>query len=96
MKDFKFTVIVPNDHAPMQLVNYLDGDQPMFDTIRVDFAIAQLGLKEKQFVEFCPVEAKMVPGTGDYDMIAGYDNKLHVRFRTLGHANKFKNLMGIQ
>jgi hypothetical protein len=94
MRDFKFKVIVPNDHAPVQIVQMHDGDQPMFDTIRVNFALAKLGLEEDPFFIVDPITRKPVP-RGDYSMIAGYDNQLHVRFRTLGHANQFKNLMGI-
>lgn len=94
MKDFKFKVIVPNDHAPMEMVAYLDGDQPMFDTIRVDTALDVLELKPRPFFERCPASGEKMP-QGDYEMTAGYDNQLHVRFRTLGHANEFKNLMGI-
>ena len=94
MKEFKFAVVVPNDQAPMEMVDFLDGSQPMFDTIRVDTALDILELKPRPFFERCPISGEKM-SQGDYETVAGYDNQLQVRFRTLGYANKFKNLMGI-
>lgn len=93
-KEFNFTVVVPNDHAPMQMVDFLDGSQPVFDTIRVDTALDILELKPQPFFNRCPVTGEKIP-QGDYTTVAGYDNKLHVRFRTAVQADEFKNLMGI-
>lgn len=94
-KDLKFVVKVPPALAPCTIVNFLDGDQPCFDMTNVENAITCLGLKEQGFLTRCPATGEKLP-EGDYDTLAGYDNRLMVRFRTAENAEKFGKLLGIQ
>lgn len=95
MDKFGFVVVVPNDKAPVQIVQLPDGDQPCFDNSRVREALAAINATEARTFKYCPISGELLP-RGDYRMIAGYDNQLRVEFRTMGHAARFRNLMGIQ
>lgn len=94
---FPYRVQVPECWAPFKgLAQHLDGDQPVFDVSVFKAVMADLGFKERQFVETCPVTGEMIPGVGDYDTVAGYDNKLYVRFKNAEDAAKFGAVAGIQ
>ena len=95
--NYPYRVQVPECWAPFKgLAQYLDGDQPMFDDAVFNAVMADLGFKEAPFVEMCPVTGEMLPGAGDYQTVAGYDNKLYVRFRKAEDAEKFGAAAGIQ
>jgi len=93
---FPYRVQVPGCWAPFKgLVDFHDGDQPVFDNTVFDAVMADLGFKEAPFVETCPVTGEMIPGVGDYETVAGYDNKLYVKFRTAEDAAKFGAAAGM-
>ena len=88
---------MPECLAPYKgLGQYLDGDQPIFDYTIFNVVMVNLGFKEAPFVEMCPVTGEMLPGAGDYETVAGYDNKLYVKFRKAEDAAKFGAAAGIQ
>lgn len=93
---YPYRVQVPECWAPFKgLGQYLDGDQPLFDTTVFEAVMADLGFTEAPFVEMCPVTGEMLPGAGDYQTVAGYDNKLYVKFRKAEDAAKFGAAGGI-
>lgn len=94
-KDFPFVIKVPVKLAPCTMIQMHDGDQPAFDMTEVNNALTCLGLKEQGFFGRCPATGKELP-QGDYATLAGYDNRLMVRFRTAENADKFGALMGIE
>lgn len=94
-KELPFVIKVPVNLAPCTMVSFLDGDQPAFDMTEVNNALTCLGLKEQGFFARCPATGEELP-KGDYDTLAGYDNRLMVRFRTAENAERFGALMGIK
>lgn len=95
--NYPYRVQVPACLAPCKgLAQYLDGDQPVFNKAAFNAVMANLGFKEAPFVEMCPVTGEMLPGAGDYETVAGYDNKLYVKFRKAEDAEKFGAAVGIQ
>lgn len=95
MEKFNFTVVVPNDKAPVQIAQLPDGDQPFFDQRRVREVLAAINATEARTFKYCPISGDLLP-RGDYRMIAGYDNQLRVEFRTMGQAARFRNLMELE
>lgn len=93
---YPYRVQVPECWAPFKkLGQYLDGDQPIFDDAVFQAVMVDLGFQEAPFVETCPVTGEMLPGAGDYETVAGYDNKLYVKFKNAEDAAKFGAAAGM-